>query len=141
MASFKVKGILSYPHLFQPRAVQQGQEPKYSCTVLIKDDDPQLQTILAIQEQEKQNGFPSGFPANGKLFCKPCTDRPGYHQIGGSAKADQKPVVVDANLQPVIDPGAVFAGGIGWVQFNTFSYNQPINKGVSVGLNGVMWTG
>lgn len=141
MAQFKVKGILSYPHLFQPRAVQPGDDPKYSVVVLIPDTDPQLAQILQVQEQEKANGFPSGFPATGKVFCKPSTEKPGYHQISGGAKADRKPVVVDVNMQPVMDPGAAYAGSIAWVQFNTFTYNQPVNKGVSAGLNGVMLTG
>lgn len=141
MASFKIKGILSYPHIFQPRAVQQGDDPKYGVVVLVADNDPQLANVIALQEQEKLNGFPSGFPATGKLFCKPSTDYPGYHQISGGAKADQKPAVVDSSMQPIIDPGAVYAGAVAWVAFNTFVYNQAVNKGVSAGLNGVMLTG
>ncbi len=56
MAIFKVKGILSYPHIFQPRAVQQGDDPKFGVVVLIPDTDPQLAQILQIQESEKANG-------------------------------------------------------------------------------------
>lgn len=141
MAQFKVKGILSYPHLFQPRAVQPGDDPKYGVVVLIPDSDPQLAQILQTQEQEKANGFPSGFPATGKVFCKPSTDYPGYHQVSGGAKVDQKPVIVDANMQPVMDPSSVYAGAVAWVSFNSFTYDQPVNKGVSAGLNGVMITG
>ena len=141
MSAFKVKGILSYPHLFQPRSVQEGDAPKYGVSVLIADTDPQLQAILQLQEQEKANGFPSGFPATGKVFCKPSVDNPGYHVISGNANADQKPHVVDASLGPVMDPAQVYAGAVAWVQFNTFVYNKPVNKGVSAGLNGVMLTG
>ena len=141
MSAFKVKGILSFPNLFQPRAVQQGDDPKYGVTVLIADNDPQLATILALQEQEKQNGFPSGFPDTGKVFCKPSKDAPGYHQISGGAKVDQKPHLVGPDLQPIMDQSQVYAGAVAWVQFNTFTYNQPVNKGVSAGLNGVMITG
>jgi len=137
MAAFKVKGILSFPHLFQPRAVQQGDDPKYGVTVLIADNDPQLATILALQEQEKANGFPSGFPATGKLFCKPSADVPGYHQISGNAKVDQKPHLVDASMQPIMNPSLVYAGAVAWVQFNTFTFNQPVNKGVSAALKSV----
>ena len=139
--NFKVKGILSYPHLFQPRAVQQGDEPKYSVTVLIKDNDPQLAEIQRILEQEKANGFPSGFPENGHVFLKPAKDYPGWHQVSGNAKADSKPHLVDAAMQPIMDQSKVYAGTVAWVQFNTFVYNQTVNKGVSAGLNGVMMTG
>ena len=141
MAQFKVKGILSYPHLFQARSVSPGDDPRFSVTVLIEDTDPQLANILALQEQEKSNGFPSGFPSKGKFFCKPSEDYPGYHQISGGAKEYAKPLVCDMSMQPVMDPSQVFAGAVAWVSFNSFSYDQAVNKGVSAGLNGVMVTG
>ena len=140
MPTFRVKGILSYPHLFTPRAVQQGDEPKFGVVVLIRDNDPQLQAILALMEQEKKNGFPSGFPNTGKVFCKPSPDYPGWHQICGGANADQRPAVVDEQFTPITDPGRVFAGQVAHVSFNTFTYSMPVNKGVSAGLNGVMIT-
>jgi hypothetical protein len=140
MPAFRVKGILSYPHLFTPRAVQQGDDPKFGVVVLLRDTDPQLQQILALQDQEKKNGFPSGFPNTGKVFCKPSPDYPGWHQISGGAKADQRPAVVDEQFTPVSDPGRVFAGMVAHVSFNTFTYSTPVNKGVSAGLNGVMIT-
>jgi hypothetical protein len=145
---FKVKGILSYPHLFAPRAIEQGQDPKYSTTVLILKTDPQVAQIQAIIEQEKANGWPSGFPANGKVCLKDCAvafpENPaihGYMAITGTAKADSKPAVVDMNMQPVLDPSQVYAGSICWVAFNSFTYDTTMNKGVSAGLNAVMVTG
>lgn len=140
MPAFRVKGILSYPHLFTPRAVQQGDEPKFGVVVLIRDNDPQLQAILALMEQEKKNGFPSGFPNTGRVFCKPSPDYPGWHQISGGANADQRPAVVDEQFTPITDPGRVFAGQVAHVSFNTFTYSTPVNKGISAGLNGVMIT-
>ena len=148
MAQFKVKGILSFPHLFQPRAVKQGDEPKYSCSVLIAKTDPQLAQVQQIIEAEKANGFPSGFPPKGKVCLKDgAVEYPqdprmhSYMIISGTAKADQKPVVVDAGMQPVMDPAAVYPGAEAWVQFNTFVYNMDTSKGVGAGLNGVMLTG
>lgn len=148
MAQFKVKGILSFPHLFQPRAVKQGDEPKYSCSVLILKTDPQLAQVQQIIEAEKANGFPSGFPPKGKVCLKdgaveyPQDSRMhNYMIISGTAKADQKPVVVDAGMQPVMDPATVYPGAEAWVQLNTFVYNMDTSKGVGAGLNGVMLTG
>lgn len=145
---FKVKGILSYPHLFAARAINPGDDPKFSATVLLHKSDPQLTQIQAILNQEKANGFPSGFPAKGKVFLKDCAvefpDQPelrDYMAISGGAKQDSKPAVVDMNMQPVLDPSQVFAGAIVWAAFNTFVYDQPVNKGVSAGLNAVMVTG
>ena len=145
---FKVKGIISYPHLFTPRAIEAGKDPKYSTTVLILKTDPQVAQIQAIIEQEKANGWPSGFPAAGKIFMKDCAvafpEQPevhGYMAVTGSAKADQKPAVVDMNMQPVIDPSQVYAGSIAWVAFNSYTYDQTLSKGVTCGLNAVMVTG
>ena len=148
MAQFKVKGILSYPHLFQARAIQQGQDPKFSCSVLVLKTDPMLAQVQQILETEKANGFPSGFPPNGKVFLKDgAVEYPqdpkmhNYMIISGSAKADQKPVTVDANMQPVMDPAIVYPGAEAWVQFNSFVYDMQLSKGVGAGLNGVMLTG
>ena len=140
MAALLVKGILSYPHLFVPRSVEEGKDPKFGVVVLIRDTDPQLRPILTLLEQEKQNGFPSGFPTNGKVFCKPSEDYPGWHQINGNADVSQRPAVIDENYTPITDPARVFAGLVAYVSFNTFTFNKPVNKGVSAGLNGVMIT-
>lgn len=144
----KVKGIMSYPHLFTPRAVQPGDDPKYGLTVLIRKDDPQLAQVQQALEAEKANGFPQGFPANGKVFLRDCVEtQPGnaelanYMEIRTGASAEFKPTVVDANLQPVMDPGAAVPGEIAWVAFNTFTYNRAVSKGVAAGLNAVMLTG
>jgi len=148
MAQFKVKGILSYPHLFQPRAITPGDDPKFSTSVLIRKDDPQLAAVTQVIEAEKANGFPSGFPSNGKCCLKDAAiafpDKPnlhGYMVISGNSKQDQKPIVVDANRQPVVDPSDVYPGAVALVVFNSFAYNHPTSKGVSAGLNGVMLTG
>lgn len=145
---FKIKGILSFPHLFQARAVNPGDDPKYSVSVLIKKTDPQLATVQAAVAQEKAAGFPSGFPDKGKCFLKDgAVEYPNdpkmhsYMIISTGAKLDSKPAVVDMNMQPVIDPSQVYAGCVAWVAVNTFTFNQPVNKGVSAGLNAVMITG
>lgn len=148
MASIKVKGILSYPHLFTARSVQPGDDPKFSTSVLVRKDDPQMTAILQVLETEKANGWPNGFPANGKTFIRDCAVQfpedprlANYWAISGNAAADSRPHVVDAHLNPIMDQSQVYAGVIAWVQFNTFVYNMPVNKGVGAGLNGVMVTG
>ena len=115
---------------------------------MIKKTDPQVAAIQTIIDQEKANGWPSGFPANGKVFMKDCAvafpSEPtlaGYMVVSGNAKLEDKPAVVDMSMAPVIDPSQVYAGAICWVAFNSFVYDQNVNKGVSCGLNAVMITG
>lgn len=148
MAQFKVKGILSYPHLFTPRAVQQGDDPKFSASILIAKNDPQVAVIQQIIETEKANGFPNGFPAKGKVFLKDgALEYPqdakmhDYYIISGGSKADSKPHLVDTNLNPVMDQSQAYPGVIVWAAFNSFTYDMAVNKGVAAGLNGVMLTG
>lgn len=50
----------------------------------------------------------------------------------------QKPGVVDARLQDVIDPTKLFAGAWYRADVNAFWYETKGNKGVSFGLNHVM---
>ena len=143
---FKVKGILSYPHLFTARSVQQGDEPKFSASILVLKNDPQIPAILHLIETEKANGFPNGFPSTGKSFLKDGAlgDDPAlkdYYIISGNAKADSRPHLVDANMNPVMDQSQAYAGAVVWAAFNTFTYSMAVNKGVGAGLNGVMLTG
>ena len=148
MASITLYGILSYPHLVQPRAVNPGDDPKFGAVILIPKGDPQISQLEQIIAQDKANGWPSGFPHNGKVFLKDCAvewpNDPtihGYMAASAGAKQDQRPHLVDMNLQPITDPSLIFAGAMVHAAINTFTYNQPVNKGVSAGLNGVMFTG
>ena len=45
MAQIKLKGILSFPHVFQPRVVSPGDDPKYGCSLLLAKNDPQIAQI------------------------------------------------------------------------------------------------
>lgn len=145
---FKVKGILSYPHLFTPRSVNPGDDPKFSASILLRKDDPQVQQIQQAIDTEKANGWPNGFPPNGKQFMKDAAvqhpDKPELHQymiISANAKADSKPHTVDIQMNPVMNQADAYAGAVVWAALNSFTYNQPVNKGVGCGLNGVMLTG
>ena len=138
---FKVKGILSYPHLFVARSVNPGDDPKFSASILILKTDPQVAANQQIIEQEKGNGFPNGFPHNGKMFLKDCAvqfpDQPevhGYSAISGNAKADSRPHLVDANMNPVMDQSQAYAGAVVWGAFNSFTYSMAVNKGIGAGL-------
>lgn len=144
----KIHGILSYPHLFTARSVNPGDDPKFSVSILIPKNDPQLVAINAEINQAKANAFPSGFPHNGKVCLKDCAvqwpDDPkiaGYYALQTNASADRRPPVVDANLQPVMDPSLVYPGAMAWVAVNLSAYNTPVNKGVGAYVNGVMITG
>lgn len=50
-------------------------------------------------------------------------------------RSDQKPGVVDANRQPLIEADDFVSGDYGRVSVNSYAYEQKGNKGVSFGWN------
>ena len=62
---FKVKGIFELPTpLFTARAVNPGDDPKFSASILIKKMTHKLLKFRKLLSKKKANGFPNGFPAN-----------------------------------------------------------------------------
>lgn len=135
-----IKGILSYPHLFVPRAVDANSAPRYSVNVLLPIGDPQLVQIQAEIEQSKLTGFPQGFPPTARVCLVPDDKIQGYMRLSTASSAENKPSVVDMNRQPIIDPSLVFAGAVAYVAVRIRPYTKP-QKGIQAALNGVMITG
>jgi hypothetical protein len=141
---------LSYCNLFKPRAAEEGQEEKYSCTILLpKSDKATIQKIKAAVEAAKQAGaatFGGKVPVNVKT---PIHDGDGEKPNGGeygpeckghyviNASSKQKPGIVDKNLNEIIDSTEVYSGCYGRVSINFYAFNRSGNKGIACGLNNV----
>lgn len=141
----------SFPHVFQPHANNPGQEPKYSVTILIpKTDAVTLQAIQSAMDVAAQEGVSGKF--NGQMpavLKNPLHDGDGVRPNGEpfgeeckgcmvmTASSKQRPEVVDANLQAILNPAEVYAGCYGRVSLNFFPYNTNGNRGVGCGLNNV----
>ena len=70
---------LSYVHLFKPYAAMQGQEEKYSCTILVpKTDTATMGRINAAIEAARQKGISDKW--NGQ--CPPLVPTPVYDGDG-----------------------------------------------------------
>lgn len=143
---------LSYVHLFQPYTYQQGQDPKYSCTVLVpKTDTDTKARIDAAIEAAKQEGASSKWggqippvvpvpvydgdgvrPSDGQPFGDECK---GHWVFTASSK--QAPQVVDQAINPIIDQSEVYSGMYARVSVNFFAYNSTGKKGIGCGLNNV----
>ena len=72
---------------------------------------------------------------DGELFAEKWPETAGHYIINLSTRV--KPQVVDADMQPIIDPSEVYSGCYGRVSMNFFAYNNNGNKGISAGLNNV----
>ena len=146
------KARLSYVHLFTPYAHNPGQEPKYSCTILIpKTDTATKARIDAAIEAAKQEGTQNKFggvlppvlptpvhdgdgtrPSDGMPFGEECK---GHWVFTASSK--QAPQVVDAGVNPILDQTEVYSGMYARVSVNFFAYNSNGRKGIGCGLNNV----
>ena len=146
------KARASYVHVFQPQAPLGGTgDPKYSVTLLIpKSDVATINLIYAEIERAKQEGLQRVF--NGVMpavLALPVYDgdgkRPNGEDCGEEcrghmvlrASSKEQPSVVDAGIQPILNPADVYSGCYIRASISFYAYNQAGNRGVGCGLNAV----
>lgn len=138
----------SYVNIFKARSFQQGQDEKYSiCLLIDKKDKATLNKIKSAMEAAKKQGVADKWggklPANLKLPLRDgdaeradeAEEYTGMFFI--NANSNQKPGIVDENLNEVLDPTEVYSGCYGRASINFFPFNSNGNKGIAVGLNNV----
>ena len=151
----QIKGILLFHSAFQAKASKDAAgnptgDPKFSASVLIAPNDPQLSAIQAEVNAASANTFPNGLPRNadlcfgryeeffqGKDYYNP--KFLGYYVFKCTAKADDRPAVVNSALQPLLDPAALFPGAVVWLSAGISGYVKGTG-GVGGWLNGIMVT-
>jgi hypothetical protein len=148
---------LSYVHLTKPYANQPGQEEKYSVTILLKKSDTKqkakLDAVIAnatAQGKEKRwNGVVppvvpvpvhdgDGVRQDGNSFGPECK---GCWVMTASCKAEQKPQVVDGNLNLILDGSQIYSGMYANVMITAYPYAFAGKKGIGFGLGPVQKTG
>lgn len=145
----------SFVNLFEPRAFGENTDPKYSVMLLIpKTDiatiDRMKKAIDAAVTKSLATKFNGKRPAqvkntlkdadvdtdmDGEVLSTKWPEAKGCYVISVSSRT--APQIVDANLNPIIDPTEVYSGCYGRASINFFAYNNNGNKGVSAGLNNV----
>ena len=138
-------GRLSFPFLFEPRAVE-GGEPKYSATLLLPPGFDTKPLLAALNRCAVAAWGPdrAKWPKKARTpddVIRDATEKslPGYEEGWKFITATSKhaPDVFDANRDVVADESAVYAGRWGRVSVSPFSYGTMGNVGISLGLNGV----
>jgi len=143
---------LSYANLTTARAGLQGGEAKFSTTVLVpKSDiatkqrlDAAIQAAINAGVSDKWNGV------RPPILSTPVHDGDGVRVSDGmpfgdeckghwvfTASSKNKPEVVDANLNPIINPSEIYSGMYARVSVNFFPYAQAGKKGIGCGLGPV----
>lgn len=144
-----ISGVrLSYPHLFQARAVQAGDDPKFGAAFLIPKNNPAVPDILAAIEAEKGTKWGASAPPAVKSTLYDGDTDPkyntqainhGHYILNASSAQDQPPVLVDATLQKVINPATFYAGCYVNADIGFYAYDKGVSKGIAAGLNGVQF--
>lgn len=150
-----VQGRLSFEHIFQPHAPNDQADPKYSLTLLIPKNDPQLPAIQAAIQAAVTDAVDRGVfkqPIDPQATKYPplrdgdsLTDNgeprgpefAGHVFISAKASTKRKPFVVDGALQPVIDESEVYSGCDVNVAVQFYGYANSGNKGITASLIGV----
>ena len=110
---------VSYPHVFKPNSIK-GSKPKFSVTMLFSKESDLSPIKNAIKEAKIAAFGPdkSDWPED---LASPVTDgdKPkyadkegykGHWAIKASTNEDQRPGVVDENVQPIVDPSKFYPG-------------------------------
>lgn len=137
---------LSYANVWVPKAVQEGQEPKYSVALLIpKQDKVTIEKFKKAIALATENGKPlwgGKVPPNLK---NPMRDgdveRPDDPVYKGhmfvNASSSNPPDIVDRNRDPIIDKSLCYSGCYARVSVNMFAFNKAGNRGIGAGLNNI----
>ena len=141
---------LSFAHLFEPRAAEEGGALKYGTAILISKKDKytldRYETALNAAKEAYKTKYGEGKlppPAKFKLPLRDgdeeTPDDPAY--VGHyflNANADNKPGLVDLDLNPITDKTKLYSGCYCRVNITLYPFKGKAS-GIAVGLNSVQF--
>jgi len=143
------EAILSYPHLFQPQAAEEGKPEKYSCALVFTADADLTEMRKAAVKVAKEKWPEVKKGSNGNLVV------PGKHAVKmpfrtdaeakgypeGSTfmnvRSNKRPGIVDQQVQPITDEEKMYPGAVVRASVRPFAYDTQGNRGVSFALNNI----
>lgn len=141
----------SYANIFEPRAVNEGDEPKYSISLIFKKDlDPKSQAGRSLAELRKMIEFvaeqkwgPKWKTMGLKLPIRDGdVDRPEHKEYANAvflnASSKRMPGLVNRKLQTITDKEEAYSGCFFLAAVNVFTFEKKVNKGVALGLNNLL---
>ena len=135
----------SYANVFSPKAGMNGGEPKYSISLIIPKSDKEtiakLQKAFEDTKTAAASFFGGSVPKGLKGGLRDGDeerDDPAYEGCYFiNANSAQKPGVVDADLNPILDQSEFYSGCYGRASITFYPYNAAGSKGIACGLNNV----
>jgi hypothetical protein len=135
----------SYAHVHEPKAKSEGDDPKYSVSLLIDKSDKATvdkinKAVEAAKEIGKNKHWGGKIPKKLKLPLRDGDEEreddenyEGVFFVNASSK--NKPGIVDANRDEIMDNAEFYSGCYGRAAVNFYPFDQKGNKGVACGLN------
>jgi len=139
----------SYAHVFEPKAIGNSSEAKYSVSLIIQKSDTEgiaaLNAAIKFVEDEVKAKNKGKLPAN---FKKPLRDgdaeRPDDEAYADAyfinASSKTKPGIVNRVKEPIIDQDKFYSGCFGNASINLYYFDVNGNRGIACGLNNLMKT-
>jgi len=141
---------VSFPQVFEPRAIQPGQTPKYSMTMLFdlskintdKSEKKRWDDLIAAVKEVAKEKFPKGIPANMMNPFRDGKEKEQYQGYGAgitfvNATTTTRPGLVDQSLQKIIAPEEFYAGCYARATVNPYAWSKVGKNGVSLGLQNI----
>lgn len=136
----------SYLHVWEPTAIEEGQDKKYSVSLIIpksdKDTLARIKKAVAAATEAGKAKFGGKISANLK---QPLRDgdveRPEDESYENAyflnANCKTKPGVLDQSFNPILDQDELYSGCYGRASVTFYAFNTSGNKGIACGLNGL----
>jgi len=136
---------LSYPHIFKPKAYEQGGSEKYSASGLLELDDPQIAKIKGILSQFARDNFEQKDLRKVEFcFNEIDLENEDGEVIGEvqrfNASDFQRPHVLHRNLKPLNESdGVIYPGCRVNLSVSLWAQNNKYGKRVNANLLGVQF--
>lgn len=135
----------SYAQVFEPKAMNENSAPKYSISLVILKKDKKTiakleAAIASAIEEGKKSKWGGKVPKNLKMPLRDGDmEREDDEVYSGcmfiNANSGQKPGLVDADLNPIMDKDEFYSGCYGRASINLYPYDSNGSKGIACGLN------
>ena len=138
---------MSYVHVWEPVAISEGGEKKYSVSLIIpKSDSKTVESVKAAIQNALKAGIGKFGGKIPSVYKNPLrdgdTERPDDDAYSNSyflnAKCKTKPGVVNAMHKPIENEDEFYSGCYGYASITFYAFNTNGNKGIACGLNNLM---
>lgn len=139
----------SYLHVWEPVAIGEGSDKKYSVSLIIpKNDTKSVNLVKSAIKNALNAGIGKFGGKKPTVYKNPLRDgdaeRPDDEAYKGcyfvNANCKTKPGVVNAQRQPITDQDELYSGCYGYASITFYAFNTNGNKGIACGLNNLMKT-